>query len=53
MVAWMATLGEVLVAAEVGEKVDREGAIRAKRGGPSSKDRLEADAVLANPDAAL
>ena len=39
--------------AEVGEKIDREGIIRAKRIEPSTKDHPELDAVLADLDGAL
>jgi hypothetical protein len=44
---------EVTVPAEVGEKIDREGIIRAKRIEPSTKDHPELDAVLADLDGAL
>ena len=53
MVALVATQQEVLVPAEVGEKVDREGVNRAKRVEPSAKDHPEVDAVLADLDGTL
>jgi hypothetical protein len=53
MVALMATLVEVLVAAEVGDKVDRDGVIRATRFEPSTREHPDVDAVLAEMDGAL
>jgi hypothetical protein len=53
MVALVATRQEALVPEEVGEKVDREGVIRAKRIESFTRDHPEGDAVLADPAGAL